>query len=117
VADVKSDAKKEFLGQPVWIWAVAGLATVAVAVYLYRRNAASQAAADAAASPDAGGAASGSSSLYGWMLDQQSSPAPAPAPSRCPPGMHPNVNGICVCASGYFWNTRTGKCQKKKAAA
>jgi hypothetical protein len=76
VADVKSDAKKEFLGQPVWIWAVAAAAAIAAGIYLYRRNAANQAATAAEAAAPAGGAAdSGTSSLYGWMLDNQASPA------------------------------------------
>lgn len=120
MADVKTESKKEFLGQPVWVWAVAGAVMVAAAVYLYRRNAKNQAAASQTA-PGGTGADSGVSSLYGWMLDQQSSPTPTTSakPGVCPPGMHPDSSGKCVCGPGYYWNSRTGKCTKfsRRAAA
>ena len=76
MADVKGDAKKEFLGQPLWIWGVAGAVAIAAAIYLYRRNAANQAAAAGASQDSAGtgAAGSGGEQLTGWIADQQSSP-------------------------------------------
>lgn len=79
MADIKSDAKKEFLGQPLWVWGVAGAVMIAAAIYLYRRNAKNQAAAAGAGggqTPDGSTTAAdaGVSTFSGWVADQQSSP-------------------------------------------
>ena len=103
------DLKREFLGQPVWIWAVAGAVAVAAAVYLYRRNARQAGKGGAAASEADGGTAdgtaatSGVSSLYGWLLDHQSSPTTVTTTKT-------------TCPKGYRWNAKTRRCVKAKAA-
>ena len=81
-----NDLKKPFMGQPVWVWAVAGGAVLFVAVYLYRKNAAAQAGTGAAGGSTATAAdgapyQSGVGTFYGWLLDHQSSPTPAPVPA------------------------------------
>lgn len=77
----KTGAKKEYAGIPLWGWVAAAVAVAGVAFYIYRRNAAATAAT--AAAPAGTAAQSGVGSLYGWMLNNQASPAsttPAPAP-------------------------------------
>jgi hypothetical protein len=97
VADVKADAKKEFFGQPVWVWGVAAAVMVAAGIYLYRRNAKAAAAGGAATAPAGTAASSGVGSLYGWMLNNQASPA-SPAPAPAPGGTASPLRQVTISA-------------------
>jgi hypothetical protein len=103
---------KEFAGQPWWVWAAAGTATMGALLYILWKSRKAGAAAAAAAPAPAGNAApTGTTALSGFITDTQSSPAPAASP--CPPGMHPNSAGTkCVCPSGYYWDRKVGKCAR-----
>ena len=71
------------LGQPWWVWGVAGAVTIAAAIYLYRKRAAAQ-NATAAATTGAGTIQAGS--FYGWLLDHQTSPGVTTGQPTCPKG-------------------------------
>lgn len=95
------NTKKEFLGQPWWIWAAGGTVVVAGLVYILWKSRQQGAAADAAAtSPGAGAEPSSptgltTGQLQGWIIDQQSSPAsPAPATSTTTTTETANVGGL-----------------------
>jgi hypothetical protein len=77
--------KKDFLGQPVWLWAVG--AVVVIGGYLYFTRHTSQPAAGAAAGQggQAGGKSTSTSSFQEWITQHQGGPSkskPKPKPQQ-----------------------------------
>ena len=74
MADIKTEAKKEFLGQPAWVWAIVGAVVVGAAIYLYRKRSAATAAQDTGAGTGTAVTPGGFGTLTGVVQDLQSSP-------------------------------------------
>lgn len=76
MADLKSEAKREFLGQPAWVWGIVGAVVLVTAIYLYRKRSAATAAQDAGTGAGAGTVVSpgGFGTLTGVVQDLQTSP-------------------------------------------
>lgn len=92
-------AGKKFMGQPAWVWGVAGAVVLVAAVYLYRKK--SAASAQAASQPAAGAVRGGS--FFSFIQDQQGGPSPQPKPKPKP---KPNKQ----CPPGYRWDPDRDKC-------
>ncbi len=109
------------LGQPWWVWGVAGGAVLVAAIYFYRKRSQQQATAgspctdangnsgtlDANGNCVAATAAAQAGSFYGWLLNQQASPSAAPQPQPKPKPVK--------CPKGMAWDPDEHKCVPEKA--
>ncbi len=108
------------LGQPWWVWGVAGGAVLVAAIYFYRKRSQQQGSAgspctdangntgtlDANGNCVAATATAQAGSFYGWLLNQQSSPSAAAAPKPKPP---------VKCPKGMAYDPDEHKCVPEKA--
>lgn len=97
--------KKEFGGQPWWVWAAGGVALVGGYLYLRHRQAASQAASGAAGTASGQGFVVGGATglstaqLLTWISDHQGPPRRRKPVKHCPGDM--------------YWDEDARKCVKE----
>lgn len=95
------DLKKDYAGQPGWVWLAGGLAVAGGLIYLlYKSRKAGMAggsAAPAGTAAPAGATGLTTGQLQGWIADHQGSTV---------------TTHKTTCPKGYYWSKKHHRCQK-----